>query len=257
MIKRKDIYYGNSKYLILNPDFSEQLLITLNQVEDLNRNLEFKINGEIITYNQKFSNTEPQSGTTFKIINNNLAIFSSDYNDLLNVNYYQKLMDLVRNNLTNFEHKWKYYVNDLVIQKSFNLDRFENLYLNLKLEQAIDKYSATEVQKINHFIDDLHQLLIKTDREAGKINWNIFKSDWFKKFGNDNKIKNMAITFTLKDFENPIVQVETYNHNCFNTTLKNSLKPDSDLIEYLKMYKINNKIKTNDKIITNKITKGI
>lgn len=75
MIKRKNIECGDSKYLILNPDFSDQLLLTLNQIDDLDDQLEFDKKDQIVTFNQKFTKTEPQSGTSFVIANNNLAIF--------------------------------------------------------------------------------------------------------------------------------------------------------------------------------------
>ena len=135
----------------------------------------------------------------------------------------------------------------LTIQKKIIFGIFKNVYFNLKLEQTIDKYDSKQIQKIDRFIDDLNQLLVKSNDDL-KINWELFKSNWLKKLGDENKIEDIAITFALNDFENPIIEVEikkfdpnshsrTYDY--FKNQLKTVLKPDSNIMKYLKLNSIN------------------
>ena len=245
MIKIDNITNRSGKqYLSRNPDFRKQLLITLNQVNGLNPDIKFSQDWYGGRWDYFFDQSSyEKANDAFVLWNDKIDLISPNRDDLLNVNYYQKLMDLVKNYHLQYT-LWRYYPNDLVVQKYFD-SYHDDKYINVKLEKSINKYSTKEIKAIACFVKDIQELVL--DGRFFELILAQFKEDWcneFEDFEAENiKTNNIAFTFDLKDFENPLMQIR-HNINEFSCyKLKDILKADSQLMHYLQKNNLVNKLK--------------
>ena len=217
----------NRKYLKQNPDFANQLLATLNQVDHFSpNNLWLNADSRYWTYDYYFSPNYKIEKDAFVIANDQMQIRSTNRDDLLNPHYYQHLNDLASNNP--IKSWWAYFPQDQVLQ-------FDNLYinvpyLNIKLTKAINQYDQKQLNAIKKFTTNVYHNIVKDD----KLDWKQFDEQWKQEF---NQNWDVGIVFDLKDFANPKILMrwedENYNNHYENDYLKRILKPDAPLLKFL------------------------
>ena len=244
MIEHNDIWdRSDNEYLSRNPDFKKQLLITLNQVDGLSdKNLRFGTrywSNWDWAFNKNSYNNVNCNG--FNFWNDKIDLISPNRDDLLKVGTYQKLTQLAKKYKLGEATWWRYYGNDFVIQGFYQ--RKLNIYISVKLDRPIDDYRDEQIEKIGHFIHKISQLIIKDEKIAwNQFEWNQFEDDYLKKV-DKNDLKAIGITFSLNDFENPIIQTCTIATDFTNEKLKDVLKPESQLSQYLKANNLVNQLK--------------
>ena len=233
MIKKTDIKdYSDTYYLDENPDFANQLLATLNQIDGFSSNdLWFRADSCYWTYDYWISPNYEIEKDAFVIANDQMQIRSTNRDDLLNVHYYQHLNDLASNNP--IKSWWAYFPQDQVLQ-------FDNLYinvpyLNIKLTKAINQYDQKQLNAIGKFITNVYDLIVKDDQ----LDWKQFDEWWKQRFGRNNAA-DVGIVFDLNDLNNPKILLRWHDTNrdnrYENDSLKQVLKPEAPLLDYLKQF---------------------
>ena len=230
-IKLTDINdWTNRPYLKQNPEYSNQLVATLNQVDGFSSNqLRFVANSCYWIYDFWFSPNYEIDKKAFRISNDQIQIWSTNPDDLLNPHYYQQLNDLA-NNYPIEKWWWTYFPQDQVLQ-------LESLYLfkpdlNIKLTKSIDQYSQNQLNAMGKLMTNVHNLIIKDD----KLDWDQFDEQWRQEFDLD-KVQSVGIVFDLNDVINPKLLIRwKYKNNdnqYLNNDLKQVLKSDSELLTFL------------------------
>ena len=229
-IKLADIDDLTRKYLDQNPDFANQLLATLNQVDGFSPNdLWFSANSDYWTYDYWISPNYEIEKDTFVISNDQIRIRSTNRDDLLNVHYYQHLNDLASNHPIE-KYRWIYFAQDYVLQ----LDHCYRYapYLNIKLTKPIDQYNQNQLNIIGKLMTDVYDLIIKDD----ELDWKQFDKQWKQRFGQDN-VEGVGIVFDINDFTNPKILMRWQNENdnnlYKNDYLKQVLKAEAPLLKFL------------------------
>lgn len=233
MIKFENILrLDNNRYLENNPDFTKQLLITLNQ---LNYDL----------YSIYFTTNNSNKHTLMIHWNKNFSIRSLNPEDLLQSSYYEKLTLLENNRLINWQTT--YYPNKLLVEKctlDYRFDNYKLISVSIKLDQPINMYHNQQVKTIGSFIDNIIKLICKNRFSA--INPNLFINNCLNRYYNSDE-SHLIITFNLKDFANPLINVndETMRNAKFiRDKLKDVLKPKSKLFKYLETYNLVDQLKS-------------
>ena len=230
MIKLTDIDDRTGwKYLDENPDFVNQLLATLNQVDGFSSNeLEFYADGLVWTYDYRFSPHREIEKETFIIGNDQMWIWSTNRDDLLNVHYYQQLSDLV-NNYPVEKYRWIYFAQDQVLQ----LEQIYRYGFNIKLTKPIDQYDQKQINAMGKFMTNVRDLINKD----GELDWEQFDDQWKETF---SEVRNVGLVFDLNDFANPKILLRWWDENddnrYENDLLKQVLKDNSSLLTYLKQF---------------------
>ena len=244
--------YSDITYLSQNPDFTKQLLITLNQVDGLSdKYLRFRTvapsEWDWAFNENSYDNVNRNGFNGFNFWNDKIDLISPNREDLLKVSYYQKLTQIAKKyKLGKEDTGWNYYANDLVIQVYHHVyprglyQEGLNLYtyISVILDRPIDDYRDEQIEKISRFIYDISQLIVK-DKKLYKTQ---FKDNYLKKV-NIKYLDAMGITFSLKDFENPIIQTRSIATDFTNDKLKDVLTPESQLSQYLKANNLVNQLK--------------
>ena len=217
-------------YLDENPEYSKQLVATLNQVNGFSSNeLEFAANLSYWTYDRWFSPNYEIYKEAFIMRNDQIQIWSTNRDDLLNPHYYQQLNDLA-NNYSIEKWWWTYFHQDQVLQ----LECYWWSCLNIKLTKSIDQYHQNQLNAIGELLTNVHDLIIK-DKDK-KLDWDQFADQWKQGFDLDN-VWNVGIVFDLNDFANPNLLIrwedENSNNRYENNDLKQVLKSDSELLKFL------------------------
>ena len=238
--------YNDITYLSQNPDFTNQLLMILNQVDGLSdKDLWFRTDDPSEwdwAFNKNSYDKTNHNG--FNFWNDKIDLISPNREDLLKVGTYQKLTQIAKKyklgKKLDEATRWCYYANDLVIQvyQEWWLIR---KYISVKLDRPIDDYRDEQIEKIGRFIYDISQLIVK-DKELVDLDQTQFKDDYLKKV-DKNDLKAIGITFSLNDFENPIIQTRFTDTDFTNEKLKDVLKPESQLSQYLKANNLVNQLK--------------
>lgn len=235
MVKFENILRAdNSRYLEKRPDFTKQLLITLNQLSYDPYSIYFKINNE-------------QKHTLVIYWNKNFSIRSLNPEHLLQTTYYEKLTLLKNNRLINWQTT--YYPNELLIEKctlNYTLDNYQLITIDIKLDQPINMYHDQQVKVIGSFIDNIIKLICKN--RFSVINPNLFINNCLNQYYN-SKESHLMITFNLKDFANPLIEGNVNDETMRNTEfirdkLKDVLKPKSKLFKYLETYNLVDQLKS-------------
>ena len=218
----------NWPYLKQNPEYSKQLVATLNQVNGFSPNqLEFYADSNYWTYDYWFSPNFKIDKEAFRISNDQIYIRSTNQDDLLNLNYYQHLNDLANRYLIE-KAWWSYFPQDQVLQ----LESYwwSHPYLNIKLTKSIDQYNQNQLNAMGKLLTNVHDLIIKDD----ELDWDQFADQWKQSFGS---IKDVGIVFDLKDFANPKLLIRWKDKNddnqYLNNDLKQVLKADAPLLKFL------------------------
>ena len=233
MIKLTDIDDRTGwKYLDENPDFVNQLLATLNQVDGFSSNeLEFYADGLVWTYDYRFSSNYEIDKKAFIMRNDQIQIRSTNRDDLLNLNYYQRLNDLANNYHSVEEWKWFYYAQDQVLQLESYWWSYS--YLNIKLTKPIDQYDQKQINAMGKFMTNVRDLINKD----GELDWEQFDDQWKETF---SEVRNVGLVFDLNDFANPKILLRWWDENddnrYENDLLKQVLKDNSSLLTYLKQF---------------------
>ena len=234
MIKLTDIEdYSDTYYLDENPDFANQLLATLNQIDGFSSNdLWFRADSCYWTYDYYFSPNYEIEKDAFVIGNNQVSIRSTNRDDLLNVHYYQHLNDLANDHSIK-KYRWAYFPQDQVLQ--LEAKDWHCPSLNIKLTKPIDQYDQKQLNIIGEFMSDVCNL-ITIDRN---LDWKQFDEQWKQRFGQDN-IWGIGIVFDLNDLNNPKILMRWWDENndnhYENDLLKNVLKAEEPLLDYLKQF---------------------
>ena len=232
MIKLTDIDdRTNWPYLKQNPDFANQLVATLNQVDGLDPNqLVFYADSYYWTYDCWFSPHYESNKETFRISNGRICIRSTNRDDLLNLNYYQHL-----NHLTNrypIKKQLSYFPEDQVLQLKNVYWWSHKPHLNIKLSKAIDQYNQNQLNAMGKLMTNVHNLIIKDD----ELDWKQFDDQWKQEFDLD-EVRGVGIVFDLNDFVNPKLLIrwkdENDDNHYENNELKQVLKADSELLKFL------------------------
>ena len=206
-------------YLDENPDFANQLVATLNQIDGFSPNdLWFSADSPNWTYDYWFSPNYEIDQDSFVIHNDQITIRSTNRDDLLNLKHYQQLNNLA-NNYRIKHYGWIYFAQDQVLQYHI---------INIKLTKPIDQYDQNQLSAIGKFMIDVYRLIIKDDR----LDW----EQWKQGFGQDN-VMSVGIVFDLNDFANPKFLIQRWyenNDNLYeNDLLKQVLKDNSPLLKFL------------------------
>ena len=232
-IKLRDLNDQDNPYLDKNPEFTNQLVTTLNQVDGLDPNqLVFHADSCYWTYDYFFSSNYEIDKDAFSITNGRICIQSRNRNDLLNLNYYQHL-----NHLANKypidpikKQKWTYFPQDQVLQ--LETSYWIDTQLNIKLTKPIDQYSQNQLNAMGKLLTNVYDLIIKDK----KLDWVQFDDQWKQGF-DLHKIQEIGIVFNLNDFINPKILIRSWYGNgdnlYLNNDLKQVLKPDSELLKFL------------------------
>ena len=212
-------------YLDQNPDFANQLVATLNQIDGFNANeLWFAADSSYWTYDCSISPNYEINKDSFVINKDQMQIRSTNRDDLLNVHYYQHLNDLA-NNYQIKKGWWIYFPQDQVLQIDHCYKKVP--YLNIKLTKPIDQYNQNQINAIGKFMIDVYRLIIKDDR----LDW----EQWKQGFGQNN-VNDVGIVFDLNDFANSKILVrwrdENDDNHYENDLLKNVLKADAPLLKF-------------------------
>ena len=219
-IKLTDIFDETDwDYLDENPDFANQLVATLNQIDGFNANeLWFVADSIYWTYDYWISPNYEIDKDSFVINKDQMQIRSTNRDDLLNLKYYQQLNKLA-NNYRIKDYRWIYFAQDQVLQYHI---------INIKLTKPIDQYNQNQINAIGKFMIDVYRLIIKDDR----LDW----EQWKQGFGQDN-VMSVGIVFDLNDFANPKFLIQRWyenNDNLYeNDLLKQVLKDNSPLLKFL------------------------
>ena len=218
----------NRKYLKQNPDFANQLVASLNEIDRFRSNdLWFRADSYYWTYDYGFSPNYEIDKDTFVIGNDQMQIRSTNRDDLLNVHYYQHLNDLASNHPIE-KYRWIYFAQDQVLQ----LNRYYQHCLNIKLTKSIEQYSQNQLNAIGKLMTDVYHLVIKDD----DLDWKQFDKQWKQRFGQDN-VEGVGIIFDLNDFANPKILMrlrDQNNDNRYeNDLLKQVLKAKAPLLKFL------------------------
>ena len=230
MIKLSDIK-DERVYFDQNPDFANQLVATLNQVDGFSSNdLWFVANGICWTYDYWFSPHKAINKDTFIIKNNQIRIRSTNRDDLLNVHYYQHLNELA-NNYPIKKWWWSYFPQYQVLQLDNN--HWIISCLNIKLTKPIDQYDQKQINAMGKFMTNARDLIIKDF----KLDWEQFDERWKQGF---DRVQDIGIVFDLNDFNNPKILLRWWDENdddhYENDLLKQVLKNNSSLLTYLKQF---------------------
>ena len=231
MIKLTDLSdWSNRPYLDENPEYSKQLVATLNQINDFSPNeLGFHADSLYWTYDYWFSPNYEIDKEVFRISNDRIEIQSTNRDDLLNLNYYQRLNDLA-NRYPIEKVWWSYFPQDQVLQ-------LEVLYwrkpdLNIKLTKPIDQYHQKQLNTMGKLITNVYDLIIKDD----ELDWDQFADQWKQGF-DLYKVQDIGIVFDLNDFANSKLLIrwwdENFDNRYENNDLKQVLKADSELLKFL------------------------
>ena len=146
-------------YLKQNPEYSNQLVATLNQVNGFSSNqLRFVANSSYWIYDFWFSPNYDIDKEAFRISNDQIRIRSRNRDDLLNSHYYQHLNDLA-NNYPIEKWWWSYFAQDQVLQ--LETSYWFNPHLNVKLTKPIDQYDQKQLNTMGKLITNIHNLIIK------------------------------------------------------------------------------------------------
>ena len=214
------------EYLDQNPDFADQLVATLNQVDGFSPNdLWFAADSWCWSYDCSISPNYEINKDSFVIGNDQICIRSTNRDDLVNVHYYQQLSDLASNHPIE-KYRWTYFPQDQVLQ--IDLLYKYVLYLNIKLTKPIDQYDQNQLNTIGKFMTNLYDLIIKDDR----LDW----EQWKQRFDQVD-VEGVGIVFDLNDVANPKILVRwrdrKANYRYENDLLKNVLKADAPLLKFL------------------------
>ena len=227
-IKLTDIKdWTKQAYLKQNPDFANQLVATLNQIDSFSPNwLKFYADSDYWTYDYSTSANYEINKASFVIGNDQISIRSTNRDDLLNVSYYQELNDLANKDPFK-EHRWTYFVQDRVL-----CFVYWDLYLNIKLTKPIEQYDQKQLSAIGTLMTDVYDLIVKDD----DLDWDQFNEQWKQGFDQDG-VKDLGVVFDLNDFTNPKILMrwenKNYNNHYENDYLKNVLKADAPLLKFL------------------------
>ena len=229
-IKLADIG-GSLPYLKQNPEYANKLVATLNQVDGFSPNqLIFYADSRYWTYDYWFSFNYEIYKETFGISNGRICIRSRNRDDLLNLNYYQRLNDLA-NRYPIETAWWSYFAQDQVLQLE-SYWRSYKPHLNIKLTKPIDQYNQNQLNTMGKLITNVYDLIIK-DHE---LDWKQFADQWKQEFDLD-EVQSVGIVFNLNDFANPklLIRWKDENTDCHyeNNDLKQVLKSDSELLTFL------------------------
>ena len=217
-------------YLKQNPEYSKQLVATLNQVNGFSSNeLRFDADSSYWTYDYWFSPNYEIYKETFRMSNGRIYIRSTNRDDLLNPHYYQQLNDLA-NNYPIEKWWWSYFAQDQVLQVKTGW--WSDPYLNIKLTKPIDQYVQKQLNAMGKLITNVYDLIIKDD----ELDWKQFADQWKQEFDLD-EVWGVGIVFDLNDFTNPKLLLrwwdENSNNQYENADLKQVLKADSELLKFL------------------------
>ena len=220
--------WSNRPYLKQNPEYSNQLVATLNQVDGFSPNeLRFDANSNYWTYDYWLSSNYEIEKSAFAIANDQIRICSTNCDDLLNLNYYQHLNDLANKHPIE-KQRWTYFPQDQVLQDNY----WSDAYLNIKLTKPIDQYVQKQLDIIGQLMTNVHDLIIKDK----KLDWDQFADQWKQEFDLDN-VWNVGIVFDLNDFANSKILLRWWDENngnrYENNDLKQVLKSDSELLTFL------------------------
>ena len=207
-------------YLKQNPDFANQLVATLNQVDGYNCNdWWFAADSCYWTYDYWISPHYEIDQDSFVIHNDQITIRSTNRDDLLNVSYYQELNDLANKDPFK-EHIWTYFVQDRVL-----CFVYWDLYLNIKLTKPIEQYDQKQINAIGKFMINVYDLIVKDDQLDRKQ----VDKQWKQRFDN---LDEHGIVFDLNDFDNPRILMK-WGNQCEKYLLKQILNDDSPLLKFL------------------------
>ena len=221
------------EYLNKNPEFANQLVATLNQVDAFSPNeLAFYADSLYWTYDRWFSPNFKINKEVFAITNDKICIQSTNRDDLLNLNYYQHLNDLA-NNYSIKEQRWYYFPQDQVLQlEVLPFYWSSDTYYNIKLTKPIDQYNQNQLNAIGQLMTNVYNLVIKDD----ELDWDQFADQWKQEFDLD-EVRGVGLIFDLNDFPNPRILMQRWDKNCDdhyeNNDLKQVLKADSELLKFL------------------------
>ena len=229
-IKLADIG-GSLPYLKQNPEYSKHLVATLNQVDGFSPNrLAFYADSCYWTYDYSFSSNDEIDKEAFAIMNDQIRICSTNCDDLLNLNYYQRLNHLA-NNYSIKERRWSYFPQDQVLQVKTDWWSHKP-QLNIKLTKPIDQYDQKQLNTMGKLMTNVHNLIIKDD----ELDWDQFADQWKQGF-NLYKVRGVGIVFDLNDFANSKLLIrwwdENFDNHYENNDLKQVLKSDSELLKFL------------------------
>ena len=233
MIKLTDLNdWTGWAYLDENPEFANQLVATLNQVDGLDPNqLAFAADSDYWTYDYSFSPNYEIEKSAFLIVNDQIRIRSTNRDDLLNLKYYQQLIWLA-NNHPIADWSWSYFPQDQVLQ--IESDWLFKPDLNIKLTKPIDQYDQKQLNTIGQLMTNVYNLVIKDD----ELDWDQFADQWKQEFDLD-EVLDVGIVFDLNDFINPKILIRWWDENFDNCMkmkiydLKQVLKSDSELLKFL------------------------
>ena len=216
----------NWAYLDQNPEYANQLVATLNQVDGFSPNwLKFYTDSDYWTYDYWTSPHYEIKKDTFVIGSDQMRIRSTNRDDLLNLKYYQQLSDLA-NNCQIKKGWWTYFPQHQVIK--YNI-------INIKLTKPIDQYNQKQINAMGKLMTDVHHLIFKDD----EFDWDQFDEQWKQRFGQNwiRWIRSVGIVFDINDFTNPKILVrwrdENDDNRYENDLLKNVLKADAPLLKLL------------------------
>ena len=219
--------WSNRPYLKQNPEYSKQLVATLNQADDFSPNqLGFDIDSSFWTYDYWFSPNYEINKEAFRISNDQIRIQSRNRGDLLNLKYYQQLIWLANNHLI-ADWSWSYFPQDQVLQlETYRWSHKPDL--NIKLTKPIDQYDQKQLNAMGKLMTNVYNLVIKDD----KLDWKQFDNQWKQAFDLD-EVRSVGIVFDLNDFTNPKLLIRWWDGNADDHYLKQVLKADSELLKFL------------------------
>ena len=232
-IKLDDISdWTNRPYLKQNPEYSKQLVATLNHLDGFSSNeFRFYADSSYWTYDRWFSPNYEIDKEAFAIRNDQIKIRSRNRDDLLNLNYYQRLNDLA-NRYPIETAWWSYFPQDQVLQLEGLHFSWSNQYINIKLSKPIDQYHQKQLNTMGKLMTNVHDLIIKDD----ELDWDQFADQWKQGFDLDD-VCSVGIVFDLNDFANSKILLrwwdENSNNQYENNDLKQVLKSDSELLKFL------------------------
>ena len=217
-------------YLKQNPEFANQLVATLNQADGFSHNqLEFGADLSYWIYDYYFSPNYEIDKKTFIIQNDQIQILSTNRDDLLNLNYYQRLNHLANKHPIE-KWRWSYFPQDRVLQ--FETLFMIDAYLTIKLTKPIDQYNQNQLNAMGKLITNVYDFIIKDN----ELDWKQFDNQWKQEFDLD-EVLDVGIVFDLNDFANPklLIRCEDENDDNYyeNNDLKQVLKSDSPLLKFL------------------------
>ena len=227
-IKLDDIRdWTNRPYLKQNPEYSKQLVATLNQADGFSPNqLAFAADLCYWIYDFWFSPHYEIDKKAFIMRNDQIQIWSTNRDDLLNPHYYQQLNDLANKHPIE-KRRWIYFPQDQVLQ----LECYWWSRLNIKLTKSIDQYNQNQLNAIGELLTNVHDLIIKDK----KLDWDQFADQWKQGFDLD-EVRDVGIVFDLNDFANPNLLIRWRDKNgdyhYENNDLKQVLKNDSELLKF-------------------------